>query len=120
MIDGDTFYLENGERVRLIGIDAPEYEPWKERVDFYGREAAVYAQKWLTGKKVTLEEDAEEKDKYGRTLAYVYLQDGTFVNLELVKQGYARAKYYRPNGKHYKILKDAEKEAKNFKKGVWH
>lgn len=119
VIDGDTFDLEDGERVRLIGIDAPEYRPWKDRVDFFGKEASEYARKLLTDQTVRLEKDADTKDDYGRTLAYAYLEDGRFVNLLLVEEGYARAKYYAPNGRHYLELKRSQDNARRSKKGLW-
>lgn len=119
VIDGDTFQLETGERIRLIGVDTPEYQPWKKRVQFYGQEASAYSKQILSQKKVWLESDVTKKDKYGRTLAYVYLENGDFVNLRLVEEGYAKAKYYKPNGRHRKIFKDAEKKAKAARKGMW-
>ena len=119
VIDGDTFDLDSGERVRLIGIDTPEYQPWKNRIDFFGKEASEYSRKLLTGKKVRLEKDVDPKDNYGRTLAYVYLEDGRFVNLLLVEEGYARAKYYSPNGRHYLEFKKSQDEARRSKKGLW-
>ncbi len=119
VIDGDTFKLDTGERIRLIGMDAPEYQPWKHRADFYGKEAFLFTKSLLGNKKVLLEKDASEKDKYGRTLAYVYLEDGTFVNRLLVAEGYARARNYPPDSRYQKTLKAAEKEAKTLKKGLW-
>lgn len=119
VIDGDTFVLSSGERVRLLGVNAPENEPWKNKVEPYGREAAQYAKKMLTGEKVYLEGDLEEKDKYGRTLAYVFLADGVFINERLVAEGLARARYYAPNGRYRVILRRAEEEAKKSGKGLW-
>ena len=119
VVDGDTFRLETGERVRLLGINAPEYEPWKNNVEYYGKEAAEYARKILGGKRVVLERDTEEKDKYGRTLAYVYLESGEFVNLLLVQEGFARARYYAPNGRYRKMLGEAQQKARLSKKGMW-
>lgn len=119
VIDGDTFDLETGERVRLIGIDTPEHMPWKNRVDYYGKEASDFSKALLTNKKVYLVSDVEKKDRYGRTLAYVYLENGDFVNKILVLEGYARAKFYKPNGLHYQELKKAETEAKALQKGLW-
>ena len=119
VIDGDTFQLETGERVRLIGVDTPEYQPWKKKIQYYGQEASVYSKQMLNQKKVWLEADVKKKDKYGRSLAYVYLENGEFVNLRLVEEGYARAKYYKPNGRYRKIFKDAEKKAKASQKGMW-
>jgi len=119
VIDGDTFQLDTGERIRFIGIDTPEYQPWKHRTDFYGKEAFLFTKSLLKDKKVLLEKDVSEKDKYGRTLAYVYLEDGTFVNRLLVAEGYARARNYPPDSHYQKTLKEAEKAAKGLKKGLW-
>jgi len=119
VIDGDTFQTSDGERVRLLGIDSPEYQPHRRKIDPFGKEASEFAKKTLTGKKVLLEGDVEPKDKYGRTLAYVYLPDGTFVNESIVAQGLAKSRYYKPNGKHREELKAAQKAAKKAKKGIW-
>ena len=119
VIDGDTFELANGERVRLIGINTPEHTPWKHRVDFYGKEAAWYARGLLTGKKVLLARDARLRDKYGRTLAYVYMENGDFVNKRLVEEGYARASHYAPNGRYRRVFAEAEQRARQAQKGLW-
>ena len=119
VIDGDTFQLDTGERVRFIGIDAPEYRPWAHRADFYGKEAFLYTKNLLKNKMVLLEKDVQKHDKYDRTLAYVYLEDGTFVNRLLAEEGYAQAKNYPPNGRYQKRLKEAEWKAKDLKKGMW-
>ena len=87
VIDSDTFRLENGEKVRLIGIDAPETHHPRKPVEYYGKEATELAKKILEGKLVRLELDVQERDQYGRLLVYVFLKDSTFVNAELLKQG---------------------------------
>lgn len=119
VIDGDTFEVRSGERVRLIGVNAPEYTPWKNRVEPHGKEALFFARRLLKGQKVYLETDIRPKDRYGRTLAYVYLDDGTFVNRRLVEEGYATAKFYPPNGRHRQVLEEAQKRAHLDKKGIW-
>ena len=119
VIDGDTFQLKSGEKIRLLGIDTPEYQPWNGRVDHYGKEASQFAKKLLSGQNVLLESDIDPKDKYGRTLAYVYLKDGTFVNKLLVENGYAEAKYYKPNELHRLELNAVERKARSEKKGLW-
>ena len=114
VIDGDTIVIDSGHHVRYIGIDTPEIgEP------FY--EEAKQANKGLvSGKTVLLERDVTERDKWGRLLRYVYV-DGIFVNAELVRQGYARVYPYGtfPDVKYYDILKQAEEEAKQAKRGIW-
>ncbi|OGW90511.1 MAG: hypothetical protein A3D28_05480 [Omnitrophica bacterium RIFCSPHIGHO2_02_FULL_63_14] len=118
VIDGDTLELRNGERVRLIGIDAPEYRPWDRQVEPYGREASLYARRRFDGKTVRLEYDTDLRDNYGRLLAYVYDGD-EFMNEALIEEGYARAVYFRPNGRYYSRLKAAERRARGARKGLW-
>ncbi len=119
VIDGDTFQIQSGEKIRLIGINAPEYDLRRHHIQPYGKEASLFAKENLNGKKVILESDIQKKDKYNRTLAYVYLENGVFVNEWLVSEGYAKARYYAPNGKYYSRLKNAEKKAKEERKGIW-
>lgn len=112
VIDGDTFELANGKEVRLLGIDAPE----KGR---YGYEEAKNKLKELVlGKNVALEKDVNNADKMGRLLRHVF-DDGTFVNLEMVRQGYANVYIVLPDNKYEKELMAAEDEAKNSKVGLW-
>ncbi len=111
VIDGDTFVLSNGKHVRLLGINAPEKnEP-------YFLESGEQLAK-IEGRKVRLDRDVDNKDKYGRLLRYVFLDDH-FVNLELVEYGYARAMNVRPNVKFEKDFAEAEKLAKKSCLGLW-
>ena len=119
VIDGDTFRLENGEKVRLIGVDTPETVHPSKPVQYYGKEASEFTKRMLEGKKVRLEMDVQERDKYGRLLAYVYLEDGTFFNAELVKQGYAQAATYPPNVKYVELFIRLQKEARENNRGLW-
>ena len=85
-----------------------------------GAEEATEANRALVeGKKVRLEYDVQKQDKYGRTLAYVYLEDGTFVNAELVKQGYAQVATYPPNVKYVDLFQKYQQEAQKEKRGLW-
>lgn len=112
VIDGDTIVIEGGYHVRYIGIDAPEKD------EPYYLEAKQANEELVEGKKVRLEKDISNKDKYGRLLRYVYV-DGTFVNAEMVRQGYACAKAYLPDVKYQVYLEAMEKEARQAKKGSW-
>src|SRR5512133_2900788 len=94
IVDGDTFWINDGStkglKIRLIGIDAPEpRNNGKKLKGYFGTESSVYLTRLLEGRKVRLEYDVTRYDRYGRTLAYAYLDNGTFVNADLVKNGYA-------------------------------
>ena len=119
VIDGDTFVLNSGEKVRMIGIDAPEVSGPFTSAEFYGEEASAYAKSALAGKTVYLDEDVSEIDNYGRLLRYVYLEDGTFFNLHLIKEGYAEAVLYPPDVKHTVLFDAEEKMARDSKRGLW-
>lgn len=131
-VDGDTLVLENRERVRLIGIDTPEmHESDKlnrdaqrshqdvEAIKQLGRQSYEFTKKLVEGKRVRLEFDAERFDRYKRILAYVYLNDGTFVNAEIVKQGYASLMTYPPNVKYADLFQKLYREARENQRGLW-
>lgn len=123
VIDGDTFILDDTERgthVRIIGLDAPESRKTRyEDVQPYGAEAKAFLIDLLEGKNVKLEYGVEPKDKYGRTLAYIFLEDGTFVNELILKEGFARISTYPPNVKYVEQFVAAQKEAREAHKGMW-
>lgn len=123
VIDGDTLVLESGERVRLIGVDAPETKHPQKPVQYFGKEAVAFTRKMVQEKKVKLEfEQANSptghKDKYGRTLAYVFLEDGTFLNAEIIRQGYGFA-YIRFPFRHLEEFRRLERDARKQGKGLW-
>ena len=112
VIDGDTFVLRNGERVRLVGVDTPEIG------EFYHDEATNRLRELIEGEQVILEMDVENRDRYNRLLRYVYVND-TFINLILVEEGYARAYPYYPNLRYEMEFSEAEERAKNLELGMW-
>ncbi len=112
VIDGDTVILEDGRHVRYIGMDTPE-----RGYPYYG-EAKKENERLVKGKKVGLEYDVGKTDKYGRTLAYVYV-DSVFVNAELVKNGYAVIATFPPNVKYSKAFLALQEEARKQKRGLW-
>ena len=118
VVDGDTIILDGGERVRLIGVDTPETVHPQKPVEYFGKEASAFTKSMVEGKKVRLEYDWERKDKYGRTLAYVYLEDGTLLNAEIVKQGYGHA-YTRFPFKYLERFREYEKDANEHQRGLW-
>jgi micrococcal nuclease len=122
-VDGDTFWVDDGSekglKIRLIGVNTPETVHPQKPVEFYGIEAANYIKEILDGKKVRLEFDVAEKDKYGRTLAYVFLKDGTFINAELLKNGYGSVMTIPPNVKYAEYFVELEREARENNRGLW-
>lgn len=117
--DGDTVgVILNGkkEKVRLIGIDAPEIgqAPW-------GEDAKKYLDTLLSssGWKVKMEYDVEKRDQYGRALAYLWATDGKFINLQMVRSGYAMLYTVPPNVKHASQFRSAQDEARTERLGIW-
>ncbi len=124
VIDGDTFWGNDAGldevRVRLLGIDAPESRKSEHKeVGYYGKESEEYLKALLSHKKVRLEYDVDKYDQFGRTLAYVFLEDGTFVNAELLKQGYARVMTFPPNVKYADEFIRLQRKARRSKVGMW-
>lgn len=105
--------------MRLIGVDAPETVHPEKPVQFYGPEASAFTSRSLTGKWVRLEfEQVDQIDVYGRLLAYIFLEDGTLFNRELVRQGYARA-YTRFPFRYQEEFRLAQREARAAGRGLW-
>ena len=132
VVDGDTLVLESGERVRLIGIDTPEMHESKKlyrdaqrthqdasAIQRLGERAYEFTRNLVEGKRVSLEFDVEKHDRYKRLLAYVYLKDATFVNAEIVKQGYASLMTYPPNVKYADSFVKLYQEARENRRGLW-
>ncbi|WAC08954.1 MAG: thermonuclease family protein [Thermodesulfobacteriota bacterium] len=118
VVDGDTIILDRNERVRLIGVDTPETVYPSKPVEFFGKEASAFTKRMVQGKKVRLEYDWQRKDKYGRTLAYIYLSDGTFLNAEIIKQGYGHA-YTKYPFKYLEDFRKYERESREKRRGLW-
>lgn len=118
VIDGDTIEIENGNVVRLIGIDAPE------RGEPFFHESRYELIRLVHYSIVRLERDKENKDKYGRLLRYVWRSaritgDELFVNAEMVKWGYAEAYPYPPNTKYADVFDGYEMNARFLERGLW-
>jgi len=112
VLDGDTVEIDGGERVRLIGIDAPEkYEP-------YFKEARDKLKELVDKKEIVLEKDATDKDSYGRLLRYIWLGN-LLVNAEMVRQGWAVSQTYLPNVKYQEQILKASIEATIKKRRLW-
>ena len=124
VVDGDTIVVRLGgteERVRLLGIDTPESVDPRSPVECFGKEAAAHTGSLLPpGTPVRLVRDVEARDRYDRLLAYVYrIDDGTFVNLRLVEDGYAAVLTYPPNVAHADEFVAAAGEARESGRGLW-
>jgi micrococcal nuclease len=124
VVDGDTLVVAFGtaeERIRLIGIDTPETKKPDTPVECFGTEASAHLHDLLPeGEALRLERDVEERDRYGRLLAYVYRAgDGLFVNEALVAHGYAAALTIPPNVAHRDEFTDAARRARLAGAGLW-
>ncbi len=118
VIDGDTIEIENGQKIRYIGIDTPETVHPEKPVQCFGLEASLKNKEMVEGKSVRLEKDVSETDKYGRLLRYVYVGD-TLVNDFLVRQGFANSSTYPPDIKYQDQFRKAEEEARGNNRGLW-
>jgi micrococcal nuclease len=123
VVDGDTLAIttkqgkvRHRELIRLIGIDAPELgqHPWGQRSQRHLRKILK-----KNGGAVRFEYDVEERDRYGRLLAYAWLADGTLLNERMVRSGYALAYTLPPNVKHATSIADAQKKARQRHAGLW-
>jgi len=117
--DGDTVALSTGEHVRYLGVDAPEMDHKGGKSDFMAREARDVNAKLVQGKPVRLEFDQERSDRYGRLLAYVFLENGDMVNALILKNGLARVFQQPPNLKYSSLLLDSQRRAMAEKVGIW-
>lgn len=124
VVDGDTvkIYINNKlESIRMIGLDTPETVDPRKEVQCFGLEASKKAKEILEGKSVILEKDESqgERDKYGRLLLYLYLEDGTFFNKWMIENGYGHEYTYNIPYKYQTEFKNAEKYARENKLGLW-
>ena len=119
VIDGDTAVLEGGAHVRFLGIDAPEMERDGQPAQFMAHKSKAYVAGLIQGKLVRLEYDRERYDRYGRLLAYLFLPDGTMVNLAVVRQGLARVYAHAPNVRYQEVLDATQQEAMAAGRGIW-
>jgi len=131
-VDGDTLKLSNGDRVRLIGVDTPECH-YSEKlvrdarrsgkdikaIQELGKIASDFTKGLVSGKRVRLEYDVEKRDRYGRLLAYAYLDDGTFVNARIIDEGYGQIMTIPPNVRYADKFLALEREARKNGKGFW-
>jgi micrococcal nuclease len=119
VIDGDTLVVEGVGTVRLIGVDTPETVDPRRPVQYFGREASDFTRQLATGKPVRLEFDRDRTDRYGRTLAYVYLQpEDLLLNAEIIRLGYGFAYTVFPF-RMMDLFRTLEREAREAGRGLW-
>jgi len=132
VIDGDTFIIHTGQKIRLIGIDTPEVRDNKkllldsqrtgesiQSIKQKGQRALEFATGLIANKTVGLEFDEQKYDKYGRLLAYAWLEDETLINAIIIQEGYAIPLKKSPNLKYCDLFYRLYLEAKKNKKGIW-
>jgi micrococcal nuclease len=121
VVDGDSIHVflgERTERLRLIGVDAPEIEHPDQPAECYGQEAALYTRRTLEGRSVRIQYDLQRRDRFDRVLAYVF-EGSTLFNVTLVKEGFAVERSYPPNLAHQEELRRAEIDARRNRRGLW-
>jgi len=119
VFDGDTVLLHSGERIRYLGIDAPEVAHDRRPADCYGYEAKERNARWVLGKKIRLEYEGEPRDSYGRLMAYVFLTDGRLINAELVREGCAWVFRKDISPRMFERLLSAQRDALAYRRGMW-
>jgi len=117
--DGDTIKLENGEKVRLLGIDTPEVASHYHKAIAGGKAAQKWLRQKLKGGHIYLEYDQQQRDKYGRLLAHIFLENGKHINVELVKRGLAIVNLFPPNLRYSHMLLTAQQQAQQQQLGMW-
>lgn len=121
VVDGDTIHVRIGDRVekvRYIGVNTPEIHHPTKGEEPGGQAASDINRQLVTGKHVRLELDVQERDHYGRLLAYVWVGE-TMVNAELVRLGYAQVMTIPPNVRYQAMLVKLQREAREAGRGLW-
>jgi micrococcal nuclease len=121
VVDGDTAHVELDGRdvtIRFIGIDTPESVAPGQPLECFGPEAAGYTTDRLEGGRVRLEFDVEREDRFGRTLAYVWIGDELF-NETLLRRGYALVTTFPPNVRYVERFAAAQRDARERDRGLW-
>jgi micrococcal nuclease len=121
IVDGDTIHVQvdgRVEKVRYIGVNTPEVHHPTKGEELGGREATIVNRELVAGRRVRLELDVQERDRYGRLLAYVWVGD-VMVNAELVRRGYAQVMTVPPNVRHQPLFLALQREARAAGRGLW-
>jgi len=121
VVDGDTIHVQLADRIekiRYIGVDAPELHHPVRGEEPGGREAARANRDLVDGRRVRLELDVRTRDRWGRLLAYVWVGH-TMVNAELVRLGYAQVMTVPPNVRYQDLFLALQREARGAHRGLW-
>lgn len=121
VVDGDTIHVRvegRIEKVRYIGVNAPEVRHPTKGEEPGGREASAVNRRLVEGKQVRLELDVQRRDRHGRLLAYVWVDD-LMVNAELVRQGYAQVMTVPPNVRYQELFLKFQRDARAARRGLW-
>jgi micrococcal nuclease len=121
VVDGDSIHVLIGgrtERLRLIGVDAPEIEHRDQPAECFGEDSALFTRRSLEDRRIRIEFDVERRDRFDRLLAYVFF-GGELFNETLVAEGFAIERSYPPNLAHQEVLRKAEVEARVERRGLW-
>jgi endonuclease YncB( thermonuclease family) len=119
VVDGDTVVLTSGEIVRLAGINTPERETDQKTAEPLADAAYETLVETLSKGNIFLEEALDKTDRYGRTLAYLFLEDGRSVQEILIKQGLASVVVISPNDRYLNRFALAEDAARASGAGIW-
>lgn len=117
--DGDTILIDNNKKVRYLGIDAPEIGHHAEMSEFMAIQSKAYNLRLVSHGKIRLEFGPEHRDRYGRFLAFVYIESGEMVNGLLVKHGLAHVMVKSPKQKHFDLLLEYQRRAITERLGIW-
>ncbi len=121
VVDGDTLIIDIArvkKRVGFIGVDSSETKRPQKPVQYFDKKASMFTANMVEGKKIRLEFDQNQRDKYKRLLAYVFLENGTFLIAEIIKQGYGHA-FTKFHFKYREIFRRHEQIARIRKRGLW-
>ena len=118
-LSGDSLLLKGGKTLRYIGIEAYPMQSKVVLIREYGEKARLFNESLVGGKEIRIEWDSKIRDERNNLLAYVYLNDGRFVNLEILKAGHAKTRIRAPNTRYAAELRQGERQAQRNLAGLW-
>jgi micrococcal nuclease len=116
VVDGDTAVLDKLGKSRFIGVDTPEVYGGEQ---CFGAQASAFTKRTLDGRRIRYEVGTEPRDRYGRVLVYIWLEDGRFFNQMLVDRGYARPLAIAPNVERSEVFRRSATASRNAGRGLW-